>query len=122
LRESSRIHSNDEYFKARPQIDNHDRRNVFDAGYDRGWQAAQQQSACEIAELKEKLRKEQELLDKSSETYRNNLAQIRADNERLREAIKETIADLEKKDAIRKALSATSTQSLQAHDEQKGEE
>jgi hypothetical protein len=107
LRESSRIHSNDEYFKARPQIDNHDRRNVFDAGYDRGWQAAQQQSAGEIAELK-------------------------ADNERLREAFKELafIVQNRQSPSCQKGVidkcrcttcviergNATTSQSLQAHD------
>jgi hypothetical protein len=61
---------------------------------EQAWQAAQQHFASEIEELK-------------------------ADNERLRDAIKETIADLEKKDAIRKALSATTSKSLQEHDEVK---
>lgn len=76
LRESSRIHSNDEYFKARPQIDNHDRRNVFDAGYDRGWQAAQQQSAGEIAELENSLQKIVEVLAAGAdlnESYRKTI-------------------------------------------------
>jgi hypothetical protein len=39
-RESSQIVSTDEYFKARPQIDNHDRRKVFESGFERGWEAS----------------------------------------------------------------------------------
>ena len=30
----------DAYFEARPQIDCHDRRKVFDAGFERAWEAA----------------------------------------------------------------------------------
>jgi hypothetical protein len=33
------------YFNARPQIDNDDRRKVFEAGYERGWEALRQQLA-----------------------------------------------------------------------------
>lgn len=55
IREANEIHDSDEYFKARPQIDNGDRRIVFEAGYIRGWQAATQASEQRIQELEEKL-------------------------------------------------------------------
>lgn len=179
LRESSRIQSNDEYFKARPQIDNHDRRNVFDAGYDRGWQAAQQQSASEIAELKEKINQFEKAMIPNIKAMQESqstpvflaqgskliaghegvfvedkhlkeivsyhethcleidqeITELKVDNERLREALKYTLYSLEGrgippnvdpvnlttqfyrcKDVLRKALSATPSQSLQAHD------
>lgn len=39
--QSHEITNSDAYFKARPQIDGLDRRNVFRAGFERGWAAAQ---------------------------------------------------------------------------------
>ncbi len=36
--EAGRNTAEDAYFKARPQIDCNDRRKVFDAGYERGWE------------------------------------------------------------------------------------
>ena len=36
--ESGRNAAEDAYFEARPQIDCNDRRKVFDAGYERGWE------------------------------------------------------------------------------------
>ncbi len=38
--EGARNKSSEEYFSARPQIDNLDRRKVFDAGFERGCKAA----------------------------------------------------------------------------------
>lgn len=40
IMEANRINSEDGYFCARPQIDSTDRRRVFDAGFERGWEAA----------------------------------------------------------------------------------
>jgi len=40
IRQGHEIASSDAYFKARPQIDGLDRRNVFRAGFERGWDAA----------------------------------------------------------------------------------
>ena len=39
IREGSRIGHENEYFASRPQIEGIDRRNVFEAGFNRGWQA-----------------------------------------------------------------------------------
>lgn len=36
--EAQRNAAEDAYFDARPQLDLHDRRKVFDAGYERGWE------------------------------------------------------------------------------------
>lgn len=36
--EAGRNSAEDAYFEARPQIDCNDRRKVFDAGYERGWE------------------------------------------------------------------------------------
>ncbi|MGJ0509099.1 MAG: hypothetical protein ACR652_18650 [Methylocystis sp.] len=47
IREGERVHAENEYFKHRPQIDNTDRRRVFDAGFDRGYEAAQSRHASE---------------------------------------------------------------------------
>jgi hypothetical protein len=38
--EAARNGAEDAYFEARPQIDGHDRRKVFDAGFERAWEAA----------------------------------------------------------------------------------
>ena len=40
LRQGHGIASEDGYFEARPQIDSMDRRKVFGAGFERGWEAA----------------------------------------------------------------------------------
>ena len=40
LMEAHQIAAEDEYFAARPQIDCNDRRKVFDAGFERAWEAA----------------------------------------------------------------------------------
>jgi predicted signal transduction protein with EAL and GGDEF domain len=40
IMEANRITSSDGYFYARPQIDSNDRRRVFEAGFERGWEAA----------------------------------------------------------------------------------
>lgn len=42
MREAHHIHDADAYFNARPQIAGSDRRKVFEAGYERGWQARAQ--------------------------------------------------------------------------------
>jgi len=79
------------------------------------WQAAQQQSAGEIAEL-ETYEKD---LENELSLEKINVLQLKADNERLREALEiiRMLPDLEcvlyKCD---QALSATTSQSLQAHD------
>ena len=39
--EAARNEAEDEYFKARPQIDCNDRRKVFDAGFERAWAVRQ---------------------------------------------------------------------------------
>jgi hypothetical protein len=123
LRESSRIQSNDEYFKARPHIvASFESLNIFDAGYDRGWQAAQQQSSETNASL----------VRMNLSLAKENGA-LKADNERLREALE--IAKISSCSCLTKtheheyhdkncryriyceALSATTSQSLQAHDE-----
>ena len=44
IRQGHEIASSDAYFKARPQIDGLDRRNVFRAGFERGWDAARAQA------------------------------------------------------------------------------
>lgn len=44
IRQGHEIASSDAYFEARPQIDNNDRRGVFRAGFDRGWDAARAQA------------------------------------------------------------------------------
>ena len=44
IRQGHEIASSDAYFEARPQIDNNDRRSVFRAGFDRGWDAARAQA------------------------------------------------------------------------------
>lgn len=48
IMEAHRIHDSDEYFEARPQIDSADRRRVFEAGFDRGYQAALQSPAVQV--------------------------------------------------------------------------
>jgi len=40
IREAHRNHEESEYFDARPAIDCNDRRRVFQAGFDRGWNSA----------------------------------------------------------------------------------
>lgn len=40
LMEANCIVAEDEYFAARPQIDNRDRRVVFQAGFKRAWESA----------------------------------------------------------------------------------
>jgi len=40
LMEAHQIAAEDEYFAARPQIDCNDRRKVFEAGFQRAWNAA----------------------------------------------------------------------------------
>ncbi len=40
LMEAHQIAAEDEYFAARPQIDCNDRRKVFEAGFQRAWDAA----------------------------------------------------------------------------------
>lgn len=121
-------------------LDYHEKRFVFG----RGWEAAQQQSSGEIAELKEKY---EATLCKTncpacgSDTANTNEAKInklnrelKADNEQLREALKRLredrklwkISSIGGQDSyaglppairiIDEALSATSAQSLQAHD------
>lgn len=44
IRQGHEIASSDAYFNARPQIDGLDRRNVFRAGFERGWDAARAQA------------------------------------------------------------------------------
>jgi len=88
----------------------------------RAWQAAQQQSAGEIAELKAIIE-----LDKDIEAH--EITELKADNERLREALKDAdeLIGIEPFEhvaqeaadahyAIREALSATTSQPLQAHE------
>lgn len=41
LRNGHEIAQSEAYFLARPQIDTKDRRNVFEAGFNRGWESAQ---------------------------------------------------------------------------------
>ena len=40
IRQGHEIAASDGYFEARPQIDSNDRRKVFQAGFERGWDAA----------------------------------------------------------------------------------
>lgn len=40
IRQGHEIAASDGYFEARPQIDNNDRRKVFQAGFERGWDSA----------------------------------------------------------------------------------
>lgn len=44
IRQGHEIAASDSYFDARPQIDNNDRRKVFEAGFERGWDAARSQA------------------------------------------------------------------------------
>lgn len=44
IRQGHEIAASDSYFDARPQIDNNDRRKVFEAGFERGWNAARAQA------------------------------------------------------------------------------
>lgn len=102
------------------------------------WQAAQQQSAGEIAEYKKALKAALEEKDQArhdEELAYKHYHELKADKERLREALSDTntrfneMVDVFYKGATAKdraviannyeLLSAT-TQSLQAHDEQKG--
>jgi hypothetical protein len=49
IREGNEIAASDEYFAARPQIVSADRRKVFQAGFERGWdaaRAAQEDKSC----------------------------------------------------------------------------
>ena len=39
-RNGHEIAQSEAYFLARPQIDSNDRRNVFEAGFNRGWESA----------------------------------------------------------------------------------
>jgi len=55
LMEAHRISSLDAHMEARPQIDNADRRKVFEAGHDAGWKNCADHLATENAELKQKL-------------------------------------------------------------------
>lgn len=43
IRQGHEIAASDGYFEARPQIDSNDRRKVFQAGFERGWDAASKQ-------------------------------------------------------------------------------
>jgi len=43
IRQGHEIAASDSYFEARPQIDSNDRRKVFQAGFERGWDAARKQ-------------------------------------------------------------------------------
>ena len=45
IRQGHEIAASDGYFAARPQIDSNDRRKVFQAGFERGWDAARKQGA-----------------------------------------------------------------------------
>ena len=45
IRQGHEIAASDSYFEARPQIDSNDRRKVFQAGFERGWDAARKQGA-----------------------------------------------------------------------------
>ena len=47
LMEANCIVAEDEYFAARPQIDNRDRRVVFQAGFKRAWEAAISGKMCD---------------------------------------------------------------------------
>lgn len=47
IRQGHEIASSDAYFEARPQIDCNDRRNVFRAGFERGWDAARSQPVAQ---------------------------------------------------------------------------
>jgi len=49
------ISDEDAYFEARPQIDNHDRRKVFQAGHQRGYEAAHASQQARIDALEAKL-------------------------------------------------------------------
>ena len=44
IRQGHEIAASDSYFDARPQIDNNDRLKVFEAGFERGWDAARAQA------------------------------------------------------------------------------
>lgn len=49
IREGNEIAASDKYFSARPQIVSADRRKVFRAGFERGWdaaRAAQEDKSC----------------------------------------------------------------------------
>lgn len=61
--EANRVDAEDAYFKARPQIDCNDRRIVFEAGYDRAWQARD----AEIATLRQQLAERDALIAKKDE-------------------------------------------------------
>ena len=45
IRQGHEIAASDGYFDARPQIESKDRRKVFQAGFERGWDAARKQGA-----------------------------------------------------------------------------
>ena len=45
IRQGYEIAASDGYFEARPQIDSSDRRKAFQAGFERGWDAARKQGA-----------------------------------------------------------------------------
>lgn len=52
LREGSQTRAETDYFDARPQLDGKDRRSVFDAGFQRGWDAAVPQYPMGIPEAR----------------------------------------------------------------------
>lgn len=52
IRQGHEIAASDGYFEARPQIDSNDRRKVFQAGFERGWDAARKQAAPKAAPWK----------------------------------------------------------------------
>lgn len=58
LRQGHGIASEDGYFEARPQIDSIDRRRVFGAGFERGWEAALAAAPAQPDTEVEQLRRE----------------------------------------------------------------
>jgi hypothetical protein len=106
---------------------------MFADGAYKGWQAAQQQSTGEIAEL-EKIKGQlgQNVIDLHREVamLTKNNANLKADNERLREALEDITTGFgvdcvcnsghSAPYVAKQALSSTPSQSLQAHDEVKG--
>lgn len=61
--EAGRNKAEDAYFEARPQIDSGDRRRVFEAGYERGWEERNREVLALQARLDPASAEEQQAID-----------------------------------------------------------
>ena len=82
IREANRNHYDDQFFNARPHLDCKDSRQVFQAGFDRGWKAAREDV--------ERFLKDEETIEeclmrnrRDIDTLMGKLAELKTENERL---------------------------------------